>query len=105
MIDDFWSHLTGENDIPVICLSLDRAGLDLTHWRASFLAFGELDFDRANFGETHPVILGQRKTRLWKGETLIAPIALKPGIARCFPLFDPTKERLVCLLHPSQNIL
>src|SRR5438874_12472579 len=99
MIDDFLFHLTGENDIPVHCLSLDRAGFHLTHWRASFLAFGELDFDRANFGETHPLILGQRKTRLWKRETLIAPIALEARIARCFPRFDPTKERFVSLIY------
>src|SRR6266566_5373831 len=105
MINDVLFQLTGENDIPVHCLSLDRAGLHLTHWRASFLACGELDFDRANFGETHPLILGQRKTRLWKRETLIAPITLEARIARRFPLFDPTKERVVSLIHTSQNIL
>src|SRR6266704_6740387 len=105
MIDDCLFQLTGENDIPVHCLTLDCAGLHLTHWRASFLAFRELDFDRANFGETHPLILGQRKTRLWKRETLIAPIALEARIARCSPLCDPTKERFVSLIHTSQNIL
>src|SRR5712692_1620423 len=105
MVDDFLLYRTGKNDIPVIRFSLDRAGFHLAYWWASFLALGELDFEGANFGEAHPVICGERKARLWESEGLIAPVAVKPGIARRFSFSDPPEERLVRLVHTSEHIL
>src|SRR6266516_1190545 len=105
MVDDCLLHLTGENDIPILRFSFDRTGFHLPYRRASFLAGGELDFDGPNLGEADTVIFCERKTRLWEGKGLIAPIALKSWIARRFSLFDASKERLVCFLHAPQDIL
>src|SRR5713101_7062393 len=105
MVDDFLLHFAGENDIPVLRFSFDHTGFHLPYRRVRFLAFGELDFDRANGGETHPVILGQRKARLWKREGVIAPIPLEAWIARRLSLFDTTKEGIKSFLYPPQDIL
>src|SRR5215469_11455552 len=105
MVDDVLHHLTGENHIPVIRFSLDRAGLHLTHRRASFLACGELDFDGANFRETHSIILGERKTQLWKSKGVVAPVALEARIAWPLPRFDATKEIIESFHYPPKDIL
>src|SRR5258708_2786908 len=105
MVDDLLLHLTSENDIPVIRFPFNGTRFHLTHWRPGLSAFGELDFDGANFGETHPVIFGQRKTRLWEREGLIAPIAVKAGIAGRLSLSNTSEECLVCLVHAPQDIL
>ena len=78
-------------------LTQERA---LTYRRIGFLACGEFDFDRANLGEADPLILSQRKARLWKREGVIAPVSMKTRIAGCFPHFDSPKKCLVCLIHP-----
>src|SRR2546421_10686260 len=99
MIDNLLLQFAGENDIPVICFAFDRTGFHLPSRRIGFLAFGEFDFDGPNLGEADPVVLSQRKARLWKREGFIAPISMKTRIAWCFPLFDPPEECLVGLVH------
>src|SRR6185437_8651805 len=105
MIDTILHHLTSEHDEPVLPFSLDCTGFHLAHRRVGFLAFGQLHLDGADFGETYPVILRQRKARLWIGEALIAPIALKSWVSWCFALFDAPKEGLVCFIDSPQDIL
>ena len=81
-------------------LPLHRAGFQF-----AFQSPMLLDFDRADFGEAQPLILSHAETALGKGETLIAPVALKSRIARRFSFFHTPKERLVCLVYPAQHIL
>src|SRR6266566_9367351 len=100
MIGDLLVHLRGEHDEPVLPFSFDRTGFHLAYRWVSFLSFGKLDLDRADFGETHPVILSQRKTRLWVGERVIAPVALKSWIARRFSLFDSTEKVVIGFFDP-----
>src|SRR2546421_2425878 len=79
MIDDFLLHFTGENDVPVLALAFDSTG-----FHPAFYIPMHLDLDSADFGETHPVVFGQRKARLWKRKAVIAPVALKARVPGCF---------------------
>src|SRR5947209_9709132 len=105
MRDQLLLHLAGEHDEPLLSLTLDGTGFHLAYWWVGFLALGELHFNRADFGETHPMILRQRKTRLGVGERVIAPVALKPGIPRRFARFHAPEEVVIGFLHPLQDIL
>jgi hypothetical protein len=39
------------------------------------------------------------------GETVVAVAPLESGIARCFALFNPPKERLKCSIQTPQHVL
>src|SRR6266849_2864147 len=100
----FWQRfslsLTGKDHIPALTLTLDRTGFD----RACDLPM-ELDLDRANLRETHPIISSERVSTLRVGEAIIAIAALKPGIARLLTLLDSAEEVVKRFLHPPKHIL
>src|SRR5260370_38365341 len=105
MIDHLLFHLDGEHDVPVLPLSLDCAGFHRASRRIGLLAFGKLDFDRPDFGETYSVIFRERKARLWKGKGVIAPIALKSWVSWGLTCFDATEKVVIGFLHAPQDIL
>jgi hypothetical protein len=51
-------------------------------------------FDAANLGETHPVIMRQGETRLREGETVTAVLAAKAWISWLLTSLDATEEAL-----------
>ncbi len=105
MVDDILLHLTGKHNEPVLSFSFNCTGFHRALRWVSFLACGHFYLDRADFGETYPVILSERKTRLWIRERVIAPIALKTRVSWRFPLFDAPEKGFECFVHAPQNIL
>src|SRR6266699_1368703 len=101
MVDHLLLDFTAENDIPVLRFSFDGTGFHHAYRRIGFLASGEFDFEGSNLGEADPLILGQRKARLWEREGIIAPVALVARIAGRFSRCDATEERLICFVHAS----
>src|SRR5438034_4639876 len=100
MVDDILLHLTGKHNELVLSFSFDGTGFHRALRWVSFLAYGELDLDRADFGETYPVILSERKARLWICERVIASIALKTRVSWCFPLLSAPEKVVIGFFDP-----
>src|SRR5215472_7031706 len=93
-------HFTGKDDIPGITLTFDGTGFD-----GSFQLPMQLDFDRANLGETNTAIMGERKTTLRIGEAVIAAFALKTWVARITALSHSTEKGVKRFPYTPQHVL
>lgn len=97
----FRVRLTREGDVPLARRgSMDRTRLHLA------LDGAMIDhLDRADLGETHPIIVGDAEAALGIGETIIASLSLKPGIPRLLTRFTAAEKCLEGQVNADGNIL
>jgi hypothetical protein len=61
--------------------------------------------DTANFGEAHPIVMGDAETRLRESETIAASISLISGIARLLTALASAEESLECQVNTHGYVL
>lgn len=89
----------GEDDIPAIRLTLDRAGFDCLFNRT-----GETNARRADFGKMKLVAF-KPETTLRIGEGIVSRRWLESRIARRFSLLHSTKEGIKGFVQAAQRLL
>ena len=94
--------LNQERDVPFAC----RTPMHRTRFHLPLERPVIDHLDRPNFGEDHPILMGDAKATLGEGERVIAPSALETGIA-CFlsRLPHSAKECLKGQIDPYRDIL
>jgi hypothetical protein len=91
----------GEDDIPTVCFSLNRAGFD-----CPFHPTGEANAARADFGQMELVAFEPETAfHLRKGKTVEAVFPLEARIPRIFSRFYATKEGVESLAQSPQSVL
>src|SRR5262245_39509168 len=89
----------GENHIPLVCLALNRTGLDGSNYLAM-----ELNLDTTYFREVE-LHFDDLKPALWIGEGVIAVSRFKSGIAWFLPVLDPSEEVIHRLVNTGEYVL
>jgi hypothetical protein len=105
LLGAFWQAFrltfTRKGDIPLACTTpVYRGGLD-----ASLDGTMIHQFDTADFGEGHTIVMRDTEARLRIGETIVASIAFETGRARIFTCFETAKERFHGKVKTNRDVL